>query len=71
MINTVAISARIEVIADSLGVPVPVFDIRADMPPPDDLLAWCSRHGANLDFVLTGDLHPMIRHLARSRTTGS
>jgi hypothetical protein len=34
-------------------------------PPSDAVLEFCGRYGQSLDWLLTGDLAPMIRDLRR------
>jgi hypothetical protein len=42
-----------------------ITELQENRPPPPALIDFCRRHNQSLDFVLDGDLKPMIRRLAR------
>lgn len=63
-----AIQARLEVVADALGVDVPLIFISDSGFVSDELLGWCIQHGASLDYIIFGDVRNLIRAAALWRT---
>ena len=60
-INYVAAEARLQFYADTIGAPVPPRLLSEDGSPSPELLNFCVRYGASLDWVFLGDLRAMIR----------
>jgi hypothetical protein len=59
MINPVAINARIEVIVDALGLPYSEFENAAN-GGTNGILSFAERHGQSLDWIIFGDVRPML-----------
>lgn len=61
--------ARLQFYADTIGVEAPQALLAADGAPSAELLNFCNRYGASLDWIFRGDVRGMIRlaaDLARS-----
>lgn len=63
MVDWNAVGARIEVVADSLCLSQE--EIEAATASEDGLLAFVEQHNQSLDWLLLGDMRPMLRSLAR------
>lgn len=63
MVDWNKIRARVEVAADSLDIPD--TEVEAACANDDGLLAFAARHNQSLDWLVLGDLRPMLRMRAR------
>lgn len=53
--------ARLHFYADTIGVEPPQRLLSDEGAPTPELLSFCNRYGASLDWVFLGDLRAMIR----------
>lgn len=53
--------ARMQFYADTIGVEPPARVLAEDGAPAPELLRFCVRYGASLDWIFLGDVRGMIR----------
>lgn len=60
-IDFVAAEARLHLYADTIGVEPPHRLLDAQSAPAPELIDFCIRYGASLDWIFLGDVRAMIR----------
>lgn len=60
-INHTEAEARMHFYADTIGVQPPDRLLSDDGSPAPELLNFCVRYGASLDWIFLGDVRGMIR----------
>lgn len=60
-INYTEAEARVEFYADTIGVTPPARIVTKGRAPSPELLTFCNRYGASLDWIFLGDIRGMIR----------
>ncbi|MCB2110835.1 hypothetical protein [Albidovulum sp.] len=72
-IDYTSAEARLSFYADTIGVEAPKRLVCDQGAPAPELLTFCDRYGASLDWVFLGDVRAMIRDsykVARERRFG-
>lgn len=59
--NHIEAEARLQFYADTIGVEPPSRLLSEDGAPAQELLRFCLRYGASLDWIFFGDVRGMIR----------
>jgi hypothetical protein len=59
MIERAALNARLEVIVDALGLPYSEYESAAN-GGGNGILSFAERHGQSLDWIVFGDVRPML-----------
>ena len=60
MIDRNAVNARLEVIVDALDLPSFEYESATD-GGGNGILSFAERHGQSLDWIVFGDVRPMLR----------
>ncbi|WP_425051518.1 hypothetical protein [Psychromarinibacter sp. S121] len=55
---------RLKLYAQAVGVEVPRPIINEDGGPSSEVIDFCEKHGASLDYIYTGDVTPLIHAVA-------
>ncbi|MEP1592883.1 hypothetical protein [Sulfitobacter sp.] len=63
--------ARMQFYADTIGVFPPERLLSGDGSPAPELLNFCVRYGASLDWIFLGDVRGMIRDSYRIATNAN
>lgn len=61
-IDYVASQKRLKLFADTIGVQAPELLECEDGAPAFELLDFCNRYGASLDWIFCGDVRAMIHN---------
>ena len=69
-IDMIAAEARLEVYADTIGREPPARLLDEHRAPSPELLDFCRRTGASLDWIFLGDVRAMIRDSFTVATQG-
>jgi|tagenome__1003787_1003787.scaffolds.fasta_scaffold19651260_1 hypothetical protein len=67
MIDWAAVRRRIRFIGSALGLaPTQIEEVLAEIAKGNEakLIAFAETHGQSLDWIVTGDLAPMVRSMA-------
>jgi hypothetical protein len=66
MIEREAINARLEVIMDALDLPCSEYESAAH-GGANGILSFAERHGQSLDWIVFGDVRPMLLRECKNR----
>lgn len=64
-IDMTSAEARLHHYADTVGTEPPARLVAEDGSPSPELLAFCKRYGASLDWIILGDVRALIHRSQR------